>query len=171
MYHFVGLARQRGASVRYRRTYCDGVPFGVDLGHIESNDAAFCEPDCDAGAGAGAAAGCTGAVGGGAGQIFGDCCAACCGGAVGGGAGHATFCCDGEPVGGGVGQFVWIGCCGGAPFAPTSIRVGVDDGGFCAAVRGRPIATLAFGASAGFGDCCAVKLGGGALIASGSASA
>ncbi len=32
-------------------TYCDCVPFGVDLGHIESNDgAALCDPGCDAGA-------------------------------------------------------------------------------------------------------------------------
>ncbi len=36
------LARGGRGSIRQRQTYCEGAP-SVGLGHIESNDGAFCD--------------------------------------------------------------------------------------------------------------------------------
>jgi len=118
------------------------------LGHIESNDC----PDCEFGAAGGAAAGCAGAVGGG--QTDWEGCAACWAGAFWAGDGQAN-CPPCWAAGGEFGQGEPEGCCGGAPFAPMSICVGDDDGGFsilAERVCGRPTATFGwgFGFSTGF---------------------
>ncbi len=141
----------------------------VGFGHIESNDWLVCEFD----AADGAAAGCAGAVGGGAGQIDCEGCAACCAGALCGADGQAN-CPPCFAAGGEFGQGAPEGCCGGAPFAPMSIRVGCDDGGFstfAARVRGRPTAILGVGLGFGFACGWAAWSGGGAFIESGSALA
>ncbi len=156
-----------GRQWRLPRNYCVVVLPGVDFGHIESNDWL----DCELGAVDGAAAGCVGAVGGGAGQIDCDGCAACWAGALGAGDGQATCppCCA---AGGEFGQGAPEGFCGGAPFAPMSICVGCDDGGFsifAARVRGRPTATL--GVGLGFACGWAAWFAGGAFIESGLALA
>ena len=142
--------RDRRALEQQASDYWVDVLPAVGLGHIESNDC----PDCELDAADGAAAGGVGAVGGGAGQIDCEGCAACWAGALCAGDGHATCppCC--AAAGGELGQGAAEGCCGGAPFAPMSIRVGEDDGGFSILadrVCGRPTATfgLGFGFSTG----------------------
>src|SRR5271170_1448484 len=109
-------------------------------------------------------------VAGGFGQT--DCAgsAICCVAPVGGGAGHGDWegdaCCCAAPVGGVAGHTVSAGdvcCCAaaGVAFGPTTIRVGVDDGGFCAATFGFGLglgcAAAGFAASAEAGGAVVVS--------------